>query len=145
MMRVIWLIAGLNRRMMKVIFALALIAYIACKYTTGVQINTFNQLDNLKATALLFMQLATIHNTMGMGRKATWKIYFNLPTSVDANILDKKVVEASTSAGRSQKSSLQLFYLLKVKSMLSQMCCEPQALQLKTSKTNDKIVTFVKI
>lgn len=31
-MRVIWLIAGLNRRMMKILLALALIAYIACKY-----------------------------------------------------------------------------------------------------------------
>uniref|UniRef100_A0A8C3AM80 UDP-glucuronate decarboxylase 1 n=1 Tax=Cyclopterus lumpus TaxID=8103 RepID=A0A8C3AM80_CYCLU len=33
MKRVIWLISGLNRRMMKLLFALALIAYIACKYT----------------------------------------------------------------------------------------------------------------
>uniref|UniRef100_A0A8C9YAX6 UDP-glucuronic acid decarboxylase 1 n=1 Tax=Sander lucioperca TaxID=283035 RepID=A0A8C9YAX6_SANLU len=31
MKRVIWLISGLNRRMMKLLFALALIAYIACK------------------------------------------------------------------------------------------------------------------
>uniref|UniRef100_A0A8D3EAS3 UDP-glucuronic acid decarboxylase 1 n=1 Tax=Scophthalmus maximus TaxID=52904 RepID=A0A8D3EAS3_SCOMX len=32
MKRVIWLISGLNRRMMKLLFALALIAYIACEY-----------------------------------------------------------------------------------------------------------------
>uniref|UniRef100_A0AAQ5XUA6 UDP-glucuronic acid decarboxylase 1 n=1 Tax=Amphiprion ocellaris TaxID=80972 RepID=A0AAQ5XUA6_AMPOC len=33
MKRLLWLIAGLNRRMMKLLFALALIAYIACKCT----------------------------------------------------------------------------------------------------------------
>lgn len=44
MKRVVWLIAGLNRRMMKLLFALALIAYIACKYTN---------LCNLKISHLL--------------------------------------------------------------------------------------------
>uniref|UniRef100_A0A667ZMH8 UDP-glucuronic acid decarboxylase 1 n=1 Tax=Myripristis murdjan TaxID=586833 RepID=A0A667ZMH8_9TELE len=33
MKRIIWVISGLNRRMMKLLFALALIAYIACKYS----------------------------------------------------------------------------------------------------------------
>ncbi|PWA31487.1 hypothetical protein CCH79_00002611 [Gambusia affinis] len=32
MKRVFWLLSGLNRRMMKLLFALALIAYIACEY-----------------------------------------------------------------------------------------------------------------
>uniref|UniRef100_A0A673Y936 UDP-glucuronic acid decarboxylase 1 n=1 Tax=Salmo trutta TaxID=8032 RepID=A0A673Y936_SALTR len=37
MKRIIWVISGLNRRMMKLLVALALIAYIACEYSISIQ------------------------------------------------------------------------------------------------------------
>ncbi|CAB1439519.1 unnamed protein product, partial [Pleuronectes platessa] len=48
MKRVIWLISGLNRRMMKLLFALALIAYIASVWGTYTNMRSIQEHGEMK-------------------------------------------------------------------------------------------------
>ena len=61
MKRIVWVISGINRRMMKLLVALALIAYIACEYTI---------LDNQNP----FICHCTVYNEMVAGSKYTLNI-----------------------------------------------------------------------
>lgn len=88
MMRMSWMITVINRRMMKILIALALIAYIACEYITVTDTLTWD--ETYPAVYLLYFVSTIMENLEIYPWKVMW---FNKTSKSDIKSNNRKLWE----------------------------------------------------